>query len=306
MDRTDTNLIDRFLSIGKRFGYTRTIMNRIHLMYWFLGEYYHSKIFDRRFTLLWILINVTDIVLLFSHLISYTFFSPTLELFHLLLVSDMMISGVYFMILIPLTTNSHRKRTTQAFKILDANIDIGLHRNQPIVGYSTIVEFIRGEKYSLKVAFYILTTQFCCMACYIFCTTLDLLVGYTKDKLSDPSYYLYPVYCEGIQNAYTFCVLLFSQIMAASPIIITYLIIPFFSIVMVREFHRKFQMLSDSLAYQSKLFAYHYEQLLNNPSCSVDLEQKEKSILQNYFVQDIHSYVQFHQNLIRLVPVNIN
>lgn len=303
MDRVNPTFVDRLLSIGARFGYTKTITNRIHLMYWFLGEFYYSKIFSSKYTLLWITINVIDIVLLFSHLTSYMFLSPTLELSHMLLVSDMTISGLYFMILIPLASNLYRKHTTEALKILDENIDIVLQRNLHTEYYPSKIQFNHQQTkiYSLNTAFVILVTQFSCMACYIICTNLDLFIGYTKARLSDPNYYLYPVYCQGIENGYVFSVLLFSQIMAASPIIIAYLIIPFFSIVTVREFHRKFRMLSDSMAYQSKLFAYHYEKSLNNSSHSPHLgpEQTEKSILQNYFVQDIHSYAQFHQNLIR-------
>lgn len=50
------NIHDLLLQIsGKKnlFGYSNTILNQIHLVYWFLGEFYQSTIFNRSITLFW-------------------------------------------------------------------------------------------------------------------------------------------------------------------------------------------------------------------------------------------------------------
>lgn len=289
------SLFHRFFSKEKPFGYHRSMINLVHWMYWVLADHYHSKMLTVRWRVFWILFNVTNNMIFYLFSLSYPIFTTNPSLSNLLLFGTMLMTGIYLTFLIPMAAYISRNRTIEAFKILDQKVVLLSNGDQ---SYSSQVPFIQRKKYSMNTAIYLALTQITNTSCYVIIAVVDFLMEYSTAKLSNPNYYVYPMYCEPVQNFGIFLLLLCLQTVAASPIMLRNFFFPFFIVVIVVEFYRKFQTVCDLLDHQSRLFTYQYEKLLNASTISNDV-QNRKLELEHLFMQNILTCVKFHQQLIK-------
>lgn len=276
------------------YGYRNTIINQMNLMYWLLGEFYHSKTFNRRISLFWKFFNIITISLLFGHSILYTFFSSNHSVIKLMFTLQVVTVTVNLLITIPIGSYLHRYHIIEMFKILDLPDDLeirpsSLDRQQNIV-------FVPRIKMSSKNLTLAMVTQMVLFFLYLICTYLDLIIGYNAEKLTDPNYYVYPTYSDNVHNLGVFLVLLSSQVFTAFPVGVLFFLIPIFPMIVMREFYLKFQHMSDFVDYRSKLFGHQYEKLLLSKHI---YGTEEIMSLERPFLKDIRNCAIHHHILLR-------
>lgn len=283
---------------GKKnvFGYKSKIMNILHMMYWFLGEFYSSTIFNKFITRYWILFNIYAAVSLFTHSNLYIFLTSKPNLTFTLFASEIIVTMVHLLILTPLGVFLYNDRMLQTFKALDRPYNIELN------SVSSFQHFLRRyqvarKQFTLKIGYIILAIQIGIFFFFLISTYFDLVVGYNPAKLSNPKFSVFPLYCENVDRLSTFMVLLFSQIICGIPMGAMNLTIPFFTFVLSRQFYCKFQNLSDFLDNRSKVFKFCYEELLDKSYNTRSFNEVNK--LQRAFLHDIHYVARFHHDLLK-------
>lgn len=285
--------------LGKRnlFGYARSIINQANLMYWFLGHFYHSKtLFNHLITWFWVSYNIYAIISLTTHSILYIFLTSNPHTTYILFASEMIVTTSYLLIMTPIGSYMYFNGMKKTFKVLDKSFEAKLEPISTLHHNYSQIEPVKRKKYTLRVAFVILLTQISIFSLFMISTYLDLVIGYNTDKLSDPKYSVFPLYCENVDQLSTFLVLFTTQVICGVPLGAMYFSIPFFAFVLMREFYCKFQTLSDFLDYRSRLFEFYYEELIRhrNYQCSSEISR-----LQNDFLKDIHSAARCHRDLLR-------
>lgn len=281
-----------FLDVGKSLGYTRAKMTLIRIIYWLLGEFYYSKVFDHRITRFWIIFNATNTVVYFIHCFSYLFLTTRPEFSNVLYTGNALITGIYLMVLLQLMAYIYRQPTFEAFEKLDQDND-----DIPSIELSPEFNFVRRKKYSMRVVVMLVISQLGSMVCYEICSNLYLIIGYTKNRLKDPNSYFYPIYCERVESLGVFGIMLGSQLFAAFPLILVYLLIPAYLMIIVGEFYSKFQQLCDTINWHSKLFSIRYESVIEGSNARIYYYRR--SFQEHSFIQNIRSCVQLHEKLIK-------
>lgn len=294
MSRSFKSVVHQILGKQNVFGYSKTTINRMHLKYWLIGEFYNSDVFGRNVRLLWGLFQMVSGLVMLGHCISYITFTTKLDFTNILYTIQAILSIFFLLILFPLVSYIYRKDTAQALKILDQmkDIDAGMDKLHII---SADIKFVQRQKYGSNILLKIFAIQVGMGTCFFICCNLHLFIGFTPDKLRQSDYYIYPTYCEQVESWTAFVILSLSQFVPSIPIIIMVLLLPWFSLGTTREFYHKFQSICDSIDYQSKLLSIYYEQLFTNRNRSA----KEISKYQQIFTRTVYFYSKQHQDLLR-------
>lgn len=293
------DFLHRRLSASKRFGHTRRIMNYIHLMHWFLGEFFYSKNLSHRFTSFWIKLTISNNVIFFLISLSYLFFTPNPGITNILYGYNAITINIYLGVLTPLASYICGKSTSRVFQILDKKFT-----PFPNFAYNLEscreVQFFRQEQYSMEIVHNLLILHFTSWFGYFIATVLYFVIGNSEAKLHDPVSYLYPIYCEMIQSLTVLFIVNGIQFLIVIPHMVINIVEPFHLVLITREFYTKFLLVSNSIKNQSKLFTYRYEKLLQNCTfIDTKSDEMEKYILQETFVQDIRIYVKYYEQLLR-------
>lgn len=291
MEHDFRDFISQLLGQKNTFGYSKNIINQAMMIYWFLGDFYSSKIFNRFITQFWISFNIIAVILLFVHSFCYMVLSSNIDISKFLFASQVIISITYLHITTPVSSQVYRKGISEMFKILDQS---SLYELQ--MSYFAISR----KKSNFNVAYAVLFTQISLFTLYLTFTYLHLIIGYNTDKLSDPNYFIYPLYCENVDQLSTFIVLQISQLISALPVGPMYFLIPFFPLIVANEFYNKFRALSNALKRQSEEFKRHFEKLLEQSVAN----NGEIIRIEESFVEDVQCYAKYHHNLLRF-GVNI-
>lgn len=279
---------------GKRniFGYKKTSTNQIHLMYWFLGEFYRSDVFDKRTALVMILFNVGNFLIIFTICSSYMFLTSIREYSKILFVIELSAIAIHSVILLPIIACISRKHTSEAFKILDQDNQVELDDTSSIPQSAKNKFEEKRKKYSYNSK--VIAVQLGIVFFSTFLMYFDLIYEYNGEKLKNAEYYMYPVYCERVDNLGMFSVLLVLEMVSVLPIVVMAFLLPIFSLTLTVEFYSKFQILCESLHYQCELFSNRIESNLTNKE-----GPKDTSSFQNTFIQNIHDAAKRHMRLLR-------
>lgn len=276
------------------FGYTLSIINRLHLMYYFLGEFYVCKVFANTTRWFWILFNSINGTMLLLQCLSCNFSSSNRNMTKILYNVQIVITVAYYLIIIPSITCINRHHTAQALKILDKTFNFQIRSG---CGVNSSIR--RRRKYhALGVITISIIIQVVLMCFYCSVTEMNIIFDHTKDDFKDSNNYLYPVYCDYVETLTQYLILSFSQTVFSLPTLGSPYLIPLFVILSADRFYNRFEEISEAINTNSKNFTDRYEMLLNQSHDTKRSEiQKHQLVLE--FTKDMHDYARSHHDLLR-------